>query len=124
MTSKEAISIAQAFNECITNQDIDGLSVLMTENHVFIDRAGESHGPKSQMVKNWKHFFQMFPLYKNTFEKITTSGDHVYIRGFAYWSAEEPYDPVIWTATLENNLISEWRIYEDTPENRRKYNLI
>jgi predicted RNA-binding protein len=30
-------SIALRFNNCIGNADIDGLSELMTEDHVFID---------------------------------------------------------------------------------------
>ncbi|MFC2124627.1 nuclear transport factor 2 family protein [Bacteroidota bacterium] len=124
MISEDPISITQAFNDCINNQDIEGLSDLMAESHTFIDRAGESHGPKSQMVEGWKHFFQMFPDYRNTFEKAQTAGNQVFIQGFAYWSEEEPYDPVIWTAILQDNLVSEWRIYEDTPENRKKFKLI
>lgn len=31
--------IALQFNECITNADLDGLSNLMTEDHVFCDDA-------------------------------------------------------------------------------------
>jgi hypothetical protein len=42
--------------------------------------------------------------------------------GYAYWSEKEPYDPVIWTASIENNLIAEWRVYEDSDENRKEFN--
>jgi len=124
MTSEDPISIVQAFNNCINNQNIDGLSDLMAENHTFIDRDGKSHGPKSHMVEGWKQFFQMFPKYRNTFKKIIAFDNHVFVLGFAYWSDKEPYDPVIWTAVLDNNLVSEWRIYEDTIENRRKFKLL
>ena len=124
MDLKDPISITQAFNDCINNQDIEGLADLMTDSHVFIDRAGESHGPKAKMVDGWKHFFLMFPDYRNTFEKIKSVGNQVFVLGYAYWNEEEPYDPVIWVATFENDLISEWRIYEDTTENRKKFNLL
>lgn len=123
MTSENPISIVKAFNDCINNQDIDGLSGLMAENHTFIDRDGNSDGPKSRMVEGWKQFFQMFPEYRNTFTKIIATDNRVFVLGFAYWSEKEPYDPVIWTAVVENNLVSEWRIYEDTPGNRRKFKL-
>jgi len=119
---KDPISIVHAFNNCINNQDIDGLATLMSEDHIFIDRDGSSHGPKSHMVAGWKQFFEMFPLYKNTFDEIKASENRVYVLGFAYWSEKEPYDPVIWTAKIENNLIAEWRVYEDTGENRKKFN--
>ena len=123
MNSQHLISIVVAFNSYINNQDIIGLSSLMTENHTFIDRAGESHGPKSYMIKGWKDFFKMFPEYRNTFEKIEVIDNLVSVLGFAYWSEEMQHDPVIWTAIIEDNLISEWRVYEDTPENRNRFNL-
>jgi len=31
---------------------------------------------------------------------------------------------VIWTATIEDDLVNEWRIYEDTEENRERFGLI
>ena len=70
MNLNNSITIVKAFNDCINNQDIDGLAALMSEDHTFIDRDGSSHGPKSHMVEGWKQFFEMFALYKNTFDKI------------------------------------------------------
>ena len=96
----------------------------MSENHTFIDRDGGSHGPKTYMVSGWRDFFKMFPAYRNTFEKIVVTEDLVSVLGFAYWSEDESYDPVIWTAVFEDNLISEWRVYEDSPENRKEFNLL
>ena len=123
MSSKKPISVVVAFNDYINNQDIIGLSSLMTEDHTFIDRDGESHGPKSFMINGWKEFFKMFPKYRNTFEKIAVSDNLVSVRGYAYWSEEMQYDPVIWTAVIKDNQISEWRVYVDTPEIRNKLRL-
>lgn len=123
MKLNDPISIVEAFNDCITNQDIDGMASLMHEDHTFIDRDGSSHGPKSHMVDGWKQFFEMFPLYKNNFTEIRAVENRVFVLGYAYWSEEEPYDPVIWTGKIETNLITEWRVYEDSEENRKKFSL-
>ncbi len=122
MADKDLISIVESFNNCINSQDIDGLAVLMSEDHTFIDRDGSSHGPKSYMVEGWRQFFETFPQYRNTFNQIKAEGDRVFVQGFAYWSEKEPYDPVIWTAKIVNDLIAEWRIYEDSAEHRRQFN--
>jgi hypothetical protein len=121
--TQRLISIVLSFNGYITDQDITGLSGLMTEDHTFIDRSGESFGPKSRMLKGWKDFFKAFPEYSNTFERIEVIDDLVAVLGFAHWSKEVQHDPVIWTALIKDNLISEWRVYEDTPENRNKFHL-
>jgi predicted SnoaL-like aldol condensation-catalyzing enzyme len=118
---KDPISIVREFNDCINNQDIGGLSGLMADDHTFVDRDGSRHGPKQKMVDGWKQFFKMFPDYRNTFHRIIEKDNLVYVSGFAFWSDKEPYDPVIWSALLKENLITEWRVYEDTPENREKF---
>lgn len=115
---EDPVSIVNKFNECINRQDIKGMSSLMTNDHVFIDREGTGHGPKSKMVSGWKEFYKVFPKYRNTFESIKAEGNRVLVRGYAFWSEEEPYDPVIWSAELRDGLIAEWRVYEDTTENR------
>ena len=33
-------------------------------------------------------------------------------------------DHAIWAALIENDQVAEWRIYENTAENRRKFNLL
>ena len=121
MSLNAPILIVNDFNDCINNQDIEGMAALMHENHVFIDRDGSSHGPKTHMVKGWKEFFKLFPDYRNTFTDIKTEKNSVYVLGYAYWSEKEPYDPVIWTGKIENDLIAEWRVYEDTAENRKQF---
>jgi hypothetical protein len=76
------------------------------------------------MVENWKQFFKMFPEYRNTFERVQSKDDLVVMRGYAYWSEKQPYDPAIWTAIIIDDLVRDWRIYADTPENRKKLNLV
>jgi hypothetical protein len=76
------------------------------------------------MVRGWSEFFRTFPKYRNTFTRIQSSDNLVVILGHAYWSEEEPYDPVIWTATIVNDLVQEWRVHADTEANRQRFNLL
>lgn len=115
---------ALQFNEYINSQDIDGLSSLMTEDHTFIDRKDEVDEGKDTMIKGRTEFFKSFPDYKNTFEKVESRGDLVILYGFATWEKGSDPDYAIWTARVESDLVAEWRIYEDTEEHKRKFNLV
>lgn len=123
MNSKNPKQIAIQFNDCITRQAIIRLAEPMTDDHTFIDRDGNVSKPKAVMIEGWKNFFGMCPKYKNTFTRVEMNDDLVVIPGYAYWSEEQPYDPVIWTAAIVNDLVAEWRIYYYTPENRAALNL-
>jgi ketosteroid isomerase-like protein len=114
---------AMQFNEYINRQDIDGLASLMAEDHTFVDRKGEIDKGKETMTKGWIDFFRSFPEYKNTFELVHSRGNLVVLYGYATWEKGSDPDYAIWTATIEDDLVAEWRIYEDTNENKRKFNL-
>ncbi len=115
---------ALRFNECINRQDVHGLVELMTDDHTFIDRKGEVDRGKDVMTKGWIDFFDSFPDYVNTFNRVQSQGDLVVLHGYATWKKGDDPDHAIWTARIENDLVVEWRIYEDTAENRRAFGLI
>jgi predicted SnoaL-like aldol condensation-catalyzing enzyme len=119
MNSRDPKLTSLLFNEAINRQDVDSLSALMTEDHTFIDREGKVGRPKSSMIDGWRRFFGMFPAYKNTFTRIESQGELVVIVGHAFWTDQQPYDPVIWTARIENDLVAEWRVYDDSEEIRK-----
>jgi ketosteroid isomerase-like protein len=121
MNQKNPMTTALQFNECINNQDVEGLLYLMTENHTFIDRDEKVHQTKEFMIKCWKEFSQMFPAYKNNFTRIELNGDMVVIAGYAYWNEENTFDPAIWSARIENDLVAEWKIYYDNADNRARF---
>ncbi|MFW9818540.1 MAG: hypothetical protein ACFFE5_02930 [Candidatus Thorarchaeota archaeon] len=121
MNKKDPKLTALQFNEHITNQNIEGLSRLMTDDHIFIDRANEQY---EDMVNGWKEFFNNYPTYKNYFHRVESRGNLVILLGYAKWSKDSlKKDNAIWTARIENDLVSEWRIYEDTEENRKLLDL-
>ncbi len=122
MKLNDPISIVKAFNDCINNQDIAGMASLMHEGHTFIDRDGSSHGPKIIWWKDGSSFLRCSRSIKTLSLRSKLQKTRVFVLGYAYWSEKEPYDPVIWTGKIENNLIAEWRVYEDSAENRKKFN--
>lgn len=124
MNSKDPKLTALQFNKFINNQDIDGLSGLMAQDHTFIDREGEVDEGKESMTKGWIEFFQSFPDYKNTFTRVESRDDLVVLIGYATWSKGDPPDHAIWVARIENDLVAEWRIYHDTKENRKRFGII
>ncbi|MFX0195570.1 MAG: nuclear transport factor 2 family protein [Candidatus Hodarchaeota archaeon] len=123
MNVKDPKLTALQFNECINNQNIKELSNLMTEDHTLIVRDGEIVKGKESNIKGWISFFEQFPKYKNNFHRVHSHENLVILIGFAYWSEEEPYDPAIWTAKIENDLVAEWRIYHESEETRKKLNI-
>jgi ketosteroid isomerase-like protein len=124
MNSVDPKLTALQFNECINRQDIDGLSSLMTDDHQFVDRAGEIVKGKDAMTRGWIEFFDSFPEYNNTFLRVDSHENRVVLYGYATWSMGSESDYAIWTATIENDLVAEWRIYEDSEENKRHLGLI
>ncbi len=124
MNRRDPKLVALEFNECINTRDLAGLEALMTEDHTFIDRNGKSETPRDVMILDWKRFFRMFPAYRNTFRRVESTESFVVMLGHAYWSEEHPYDPAIWTALIVDDHVREWRIYADSEENRRRFNLL
>jgi predicted SnoaL-like aldol condensation-catalyzing enzyme len=120
MNRKDPKLTALQFNEYINSQDIKGLSGLMTEDHTFIDREDQVHTGKNTMTKGWIEFFRSFPDYRNTFYRVESRDDLVILIGYAIWSRGSHPDCAIWAATIEDDLVVEWRIYHDTEENRKK----
>lgn len=123
LNKKNPAFIALQFNEYINDQDIQGLSGLMTEDHTFIDRKGESVEGKDAMTDGWIEFFNSFPEYKNTFHRVEAQDDTVVLYGYATWEKDSDPDYAIWTARIEDDHVAQWRIYEDTEANRREFNL-
>lgn len=123
MNSRDPKIIALEFNERITRHDIGGLSALMSEDHLFVDREGKNESSRERMTRGWADFFKMFPGYKNTFVRVESRDDIVIMIGYAYWNETDTHDPAIWVAKITDDLVAEWRIYYDDAENRRRFGI-
>jgi len=119
MEKRDPKIIALLYNEQINARSVKGCSKLMTEDHVFIDIPGKVHNGRDYMLQCWEEFFDEFPDYQNIFTRVENQDDFVILLGYSTCSHEPLDGPAIWTAKIRDNLIAEWRIYEDTPENRK-----
>lgn len=119
MKQRAPRTIIGSFNDAITRRDLVGLTSLMTVDHTFIESANGSVIGKQNCKKAWARFFASFPDYHNIFERISITGDEAVIVGRSVCTDNRLAGPALWTAKLTGDLISEWRVYEDTAENRQ-----
>jgi ketosteroid isomerase-like protein len=110
--------IVERFNDCITRADLPGLAALMTDDHRFVDSAGQEWSGRDACLETWAGFFDAFPGYRNVLASVDSAGDVVMATGRSE-SVEPSLDgPAIWTATVAGERVSEWRVFDDTAEVR------
>jgi ketosteroid isomerase-like protein len=118
MSTDAVIDIVSRFNECISTRDIEGLSALMTDDHVFIDSANNVIRGKQPVVAAWMDFFRLFPDYRNVFDGFRVEYPAVIASGRSVCADDRLNGPALWRAVVSGQGISEWRVYNDTIENR------
>jgi ketosteroid isomerase-like protein len=106
------------FNDAINAQDIVRLARLMTNDHRFIDTEGGIVSGREHCLEAWQAFFDHFPDYQNVFVALQAKDDVVIATGYSICSDKHLDGPAIWTARVRNGMIAEWRVYEDSLENR------
>lgn len=102
---------ALRFNEKINQRDLEGLAQLMTDDHTFIDNAGEITRGKEVMKEGWREFLEKYPDYRNVFTSVTVRDGVVVMVGYSTCSYEPLDGPNIWTAKVRDGRVSEWRVY-------------
>jgi ketosteroid isomerase-like protein len=111
-------SVAAAFNDNINRRDLEGLAALMTDDHRFIDTAGEVVSGKRDCLDAWRGCFESFPDYRNVFTSLAARGDLVTIVGHSVCAEPALAGPALWRATTRDGMVAEWRVYPDTPDMR------
>lgn len=90
----------------------------------FTDSSGDVFAGKEEVLRAWDGFFAAFPDYRNEWSDVLTVGGIVVAIGRSVCSTEAALDgPAIWTARTEGDRVSEWRVYDNTPESRRQLGL-
>ena len=109
------------FNDAINRRDLDSLGALMADGHAFIESDDNVLAGRAEVLEAWKGFFSSFPDYRNDWSKVMRVGGTLIALGRSICSTEPALaGPAIWTATTVGAKVSEWRVYEDTPANRRR----
>lgn len=109
------------FNDAINDQDLEGLVALMTRNHKFVDTSNQSFSGRGTVIEAWRGFFSAFPAYRNHFERVVAMGDIAVAIGKSVCPEHPALDgPALWRAIVADGKVAEWRVYEDTPQNRER----
>ena len=110
-----------AFNAAINARDVVALDRLMTDDHALIDSDGHAIAGRAEVLGAWRGFFDAYSDYRNIWSHVQPIGGAVIATGRSVCSTEPLLDgPAIWAARTCRGRVSEWRIYEDTPANRRR----
>ena len=107
------------FNEAINARDLEGLVALMSEEHRFVDDAGQSIQGRAPAREAWRSFFATFPDYRNHFSSLESLDHAVIVLGHSTCSDPGLSGPAIWTAYVRAGVVAEWRVHEDTEETRK-----
>ncbi|MBD3192598.1 MAG: hypothetical protein GF308_18300 [Candidatus Heimdallarchaeota archaeon] len=116
-------NIALRFNEQINNRNLEVLTQLMTKDHRFIDSSGDIVEGQEKMKEAWRKFFELYPDYQNIFSEIKVQENLVIMVGHSECSEKVLQGSAIWTAIIRDDLVAEWRVFEDTEEVRQALGL-
>ncbi len=122
MNTRDPKLVALLYNEHINARNLEGVIALMAENHQFIDSKNRVEN-KEQMKTSWDEFFTEYPDYINIFHTVISRDNLVILLGHSECSVPMLDGPAIWTATIENDQVAEWRIYLDIVDNRKLLNI-
>jgi ketosteroid isomerase-like protein len=124
-----ATEIAQKFVKAINAHDTDGLTKLMSSDHVFVDSLG-NRAPASAMRSGWQGYFTMVPDYWIKVDQIVSEGNVIILFGSAggtfvpkggTMKPENKWETsVAWRALVKEGRVAEWRIYCDNEPIREK----
>jgi hypothetical protein len=113
-------SVALRFVEVINAGDSEGLVRLQAEDFTLVDMGGDVFRGRD----GWQDYFSAYPNYRIHVHHVLTSGSGVAIIGKTTGSHVPPEveerETVLWTAEIRDDLVSEWRIYSDIKETKKK----
>ena len=132
MSSKRLPPVAAVigFIDCINRGDIDGLGMLMTEDHELVVFGEEALRGRERNIQAWAGYAAAYPDYVIYPRAVAepragcvavlghTTGSHL---GLA--DDEERALSVIWLAEVRDGQLCRWRLLEDTPDRRAELGL-
>ena len=120
--------VVTAFIEAINLHDVDALTSLMSEDHVFIDSSGRCVSGRDEVAAGWKAYFAMFPDFAIRADATMTDSGTVAVFG----SVSGTYNgkrglvpqnrismPAAWQAIVSGGRVKQWQVYCDWTEGMR-----
>ena len=112
---------ALRFNEAINSGDLEALGSLMAADHALVCYGSVDAPGREASLAAWRGFFEAYPGYRNRMAVVVSDGGLVAMAGSSECPREPELEgPALWSARVEDSgLLSEWRVWRDTPENRQ-----
>jgi ketosteroid isomerase-like protein len=124
----EPLEVVMEFIKRINSGDVNALSELMTEDHIFQDALGKRFLGRETMRQGWTAYFKTVTGYQVHAEEFFQTDERFAIFGTAsgnyvcngdkrigkFWDV-----PAAWRAVVKNGLIAEWRVYADNEPLRK-----
>lgn len=120
MNSTEVFAL---FVAAINGHDVNALSALMTDDHVFVDGLGNRAQGVASMEAGWRGYFAMCQDYWIRTDHIVAAGGVVLAVGEAGGTIDgTPWrTPAAWKAEIRDGKVAEWRVFAD---NKPVYDII
>jgi len=118
---RDVLNTVISYVEKINEHDIEGLTEIMSDDHVFVDSLGMVVKGKKEMVNAWKMFLNWFPDYRINIRNTVLTDDTVGIFGTATGTFDTEdagnHDkfkiPAAWRAKVKDKLVTEWQAIAD-----------
>ena len=107
------------FIERANAHDLSGLTLLMTDDHAFVNAAGEVTRGREMAADLWQSYLEWLPDYRIDVERVVGEGNVVALFGSVHGtpidSPTGTWDiPAAWQGVVTDGRLSELRIYVDT----------
>jgi len=108
---------ALMFNEAINRGHLEALEGVMAAGHALVCYGSVDASGREASMEAWLGFFVAYPGYRNRMAVVVSDGGLV--EGDCPREPELE-GPALWSARVEDSgLLSEWRVWRNTPEDRR-----
>ncbi len=124
-----AVDAALQFVDCINRGDVEGLALLMSDDHELRVFDEPPLRGRAANVDAWHGYVSNFPRYTIYVHRIAEDGDRVAVLGSTTGSHlglpddEERAHTLIWIATVSDGALHTWQLLADTAEHRRDVGL-
>ena len=114
-TTIDSAEIFKQFVAAINSHDVEGLTALMTNDHMFVDSIGNRTNNATSMEVGWRGYFMMCPDYQVQTDHVLAEGGEVLAVGEAGGTIDGVSwrTPAAWKAVIRDGKVAEWRVFAD-----------
>lgn len=117
-----AEKVIRGLIEAINTKDVNAISNLLSDEHVYIDAAMDGSFNREDTVAAWQVLFELFPDYSIEVEQLFNDGANTWV---IFGSAEGTYKSIVeddarwvtpasWKVVVTKDKVTLWQVYADT----------